>query len=219
MFAGIDSVTTKIFIIGDSGVGKTNLLFRFKDNSFHPDQRSTIGVDLITKTLKIDGKDVTVNIWDTAGQEKFQSTTTTHYRGSHAAIIAYDVTNRESYTRVTAWLKELRAHTTDSADFPIILLGNKTDEGDKRQVTHAVAARLAEEQGFKHFFEVSAKDGTNVTNAFQCLAEAALTYKISTETSAPEPATVTLFASLRDDPGETSVTTDNAPSSWWPCSC
>jgi small GTP-binding protein len=122
----------KVVMIGDSGVGKTNLLSRFVDNSFTLDSKPTIGVEFATKTTNIDGKVIKNQIWDTAGQERFRAITNAYYRGAVGAIIAFDLTKSKSFENVQKWLGELR----DNAEprITVMLVGNKSDLAELREV-------------------------------------------------------------------------------------
>lgn len=120
-------------VVGDSGVGKTNLLLRYSKNEFHANSKATIGVEFGEKTLAIDDSIVKLMIWDTAGQERYRSCTSTYYRGSVCALVVYDITSRKSFDHVNSWISELRNQTT--ADIPLMLVGNKLDMSGMRAVT------------------------------------------------------------------------------------
>lgn len=115
----------KIVIIGDSGVGKTNLLSRFVDGTFSIDSKPTIGVEFATKTHNIDGKIIKNQIWDTAGQERFRAITNAYYRGAQGAVVVYDLTKSRTFDHIEKWLAELRDNAEQ--DITIMLLGNKCD--------------------------------------------------------------------------------------------
>ncbi len=157
----------KLLLIGDSGVGKSNLLLRFADEIFTPSYISTIGVDFKIKTIKIDGKTVKLQIWDTAGQERFRTITSSYYRGANGIIIVYDVTDRDSFSNVKAWLGEIERYATESVDK--LIVGNKSDKPD-RAVETAEAKHFADEIGLP-FIETSAKTGEHVEAAFMKMAE------------------------------------------------
>lgn len=122
----------KIVMIGDSGVGKSNLLSRFVDNTFNMDSKPTIGVEFATKTTTIDGKSIKNQIWDTAGQERFRAITNAYYRGAVGAIIAFDLTKSKSFENVQKWLGQLK----DNAEprITVMLVGNKSDLAEMREV-------------------------------------------------------------------------------------
>lgn len=159
----IFDVILKVVLIGDSGVGKSNLLSRYTRNEFNLESKSTIGVEFATRSIKIDGKQVKAQIWDTAGQERFRAITNTYYRGAVGALLVYDVSKLSTYEHVAQWLKELR----DQGDSGLIILlvGNKSDLVDQRAVTTEEGRTFAEENGLK-FIETSAMNASNVDDAF-----------------------------------------------------
>ncbi len=123
----------KVVLIGDSGVGKTNLLSRYLRNEFDYDTRTTVGVEFGVKKLEIDGTKVKVQLWDTAGQERYKSITNTYYKGAKGALLAYDITRKETFENVNKWISELQTH--GSKEINIFLVGNKIDLKDERQVS------------------------------------------------------------------------------------
>lgn len=153
----------KLVLIGDSGVGKSNLLSRFTKNEFNLESKSTIGVEFATKSLKIDGKVIKAQIWDTAGQERYRAITSAYYRGAVGALLVYDVTRHVTFENVTRWLKELRDHT--DPNIVVMLLGNKSDLRHLVAVSTDEAKSLAEREAL-YFMETSALEATNVENAF-----------------------------------------------------
>ncbi|XP_072958730.1 ras-related protein Rab11C-like [Typha angustifolia] len=156
----------KIVLIGDSGVGKSNILSRFTRNEFCLESKSTIGVEFATKTLQIEGKTIKAQIWDTAGQERYRAITSAYYRGALGALLVYDVTKKQSFDNVQRWLRELRGH----ADSNIVLMmaGNKSDLKHLRAVSENEAELLAEKEGLS-FLETSALEATNVEKAFHTI--------------------------------------------------
>lgn len=162
----IFDVILKVVLIGDSGVGKSNLLSRYTRNEFNLESKSTIGVEFATRSIKIDGKQVKAQIWDTAGQERFRAITNTYYRGAVGALLVYDVSKLSTYEHVAQWLKELR----DQGDSGLIILlvGNKSDLVDQRAVTTEEGRTFAEENGLK-FIETSAMNASNVDDAFKTI--------------------------------------------------
>jgi len=154
----------KIVLIGDSGVGKSNLLSRFTRNEFNPDSKSTIGVEFATRSLNVDGKIVKAQIWDTAGQERYRAITSAYYRGAVGALLVYDISKQPTYTNVARWLKELRDHADSS--IVIMLVGNKSDLKHLRAVLTDEAKQFAMDNGLS-FIETSALDASNVEGAFQ----------------------------------------------------
>ncbi|PRP79229.1 RAB18, member RAS oncogene family isoform 2 [Planoprotostelium fungivorum] len=157
----------KILMIGDSGVGKSSILLRFTDDDFEEDQPCTIGVDFKTKMVNLEGKRIALTIWDTAGQEKFRSLTSSYYRGAHGIIITYDVTNRLSFDCLAMWLKEVEVYIDKE---PILLLvGNKVDKTD-RKVSREEGAKFAEKHKMV-FIEASAKTKLGIQQAFEELVQ------------------------------------------------
>ena len=158
----------KVVIIGDSGVGKSNLMTRYTSDEFSQETPSTIGVEFMTKPVKVDGRDARVQIWDTAGQERFRAISRSIYRGANGAMLVYDITSKPSFDSIPGWLTELRSHV--HATCPIFLIGNKCDLDHQRVVKKDVADRFARENGLS-FLETSALDKTNVDKAFEWLVK------------------------------------------------
>ncbi|XP_001367034.1 ras-related protein Rab-26 isoform X1 [Monodelphis domestica] len=162
-------VAFKVMLVGDSGVGKTCLLVRFKDGAFLAGTFiSTVGIDFRNKVLNVDGVKVKLQIWDTAGQERFRSVTHAYYRDAHALLLLYDVTNRASFDNIQAWLTEI--HEYAQKDVVLMLLGNKVDSTQERVVKREDGEKLAKEYGVP-FMETSAKTGLNVDLAFKAIAK------------------------------------------------
>ncbi|VFQ88899.1 unnamed protein product [Cuscuta campestris] len=153
----------KVVLIGDSGVGKSNLLSRFTRNEFCLESKSTIGVEFATRTLQVEGRTVKAQIWDTAGQERYRAITSAYYRGALGALLVYDVTKPTTFENVSRWLKELRDHA--DSNIVITLIGNKYDLGHLRAVATEDAQSYAEREGLS-FIETSALEATNVEKAF-----------------------------------------------------
>ncbi|XP_075421830.1 ras-related protein Rab-26 [Ascaphus truei] len=162
-------IAFKVMLVGDSGVGKTCLLMRFKDGAFLAGSFiSTVGIDFRNKVLNVDGVKVKLQIWDTAGQERFRSVTHAYYRDAHALLLLYDVTNKTSFDNIQAWLTEI--HEYAQKNVVIMLLGNKVDSTHERVVKIEDGERLAKEYGVP-FMETSAKSGLNVDLAFIAIAK------------------------------------------------
>ncbi|XP_031779206.1 ras-related protein Rab-37 isoform X3 [Nasonia vitripennis] len=158
----------KVMLLGDSGVGKTCILTRFRDGQFlSGNYITTVGIDFRNKMVTVDDSQVKLQIWDTAGQERFRSVTHAYYRDAHALLLLYDVTNKQSYDNIRAWLGEIREYAQD--DVVIMLLGNKCDCGSERIVRREDGQRLANEYKVP-FMETSAKTGLNVELAFHAVA-------------------------------------------------
>ncbi|XP_052380188.1 ras-related protein Rab-15-like isoform X23 [Oncorhynchus keta] len=192
-------VLFRLLLLGDSGVGKTCLLCRFTDNEFHPSHISTIGVDFKMKTLEIDGIKVRIQIWDTAGQERYQTITKQYYRraqvrgqiryevrsdkittiphdiagtrSDQGIFLVYDITSERSFQHIMKWASDVDEYAPDNIQR--ILIGNKSDEEEKRQVATGQGNKLAKDYGMD-FFETSAFTNYNITESFTRLAEQVL---------------------------------------------
>ncbi|XP_022944214.1 ras-related protein Rab11C-like [Cucurbita moschata] len=156
----------KIVLIGDSGVGKSNILSRFTRNEFCLESKSTIGVEFSTRTLQVEGKTVKAQIWDTAGQERYRAITSAYYRGAVGALLVYDLTKRPTFENVQRWLRELRDHA--DSNIVIVMIGNKSDLSHLRSVSEDDGQSMAEKEGLS-FIETSALDATNIDKAFQTI--------------------------------------------------
>jgi Ras-related protein Rab-2A len=146
-----------------AGVGKSCLLLQFTDKRFRQQHDLTIGVEFGARTIQIDNKNIKLQIWDTAGQESFKSITRSYYRGAAGALLVYDITRRDTFTHLTRWLEEVRQN--GNPDTTIMLIGNKSDQDSRRQVTTEEGERFARENGLI-FIETSAKTAANVEEAF-----------------------------------------------------
>ncbi|KAG0463787.1 hypothetical protein HPP92_019372 [Vanilla planifolia] len=156
----------KIVLIGDSGVGKSNILSRFTRNEFSLDSKSTIGVEFATKTLQVEGKTVKAQIWDTAGQERYRAITSAYYRGAVGAFLVYDITKKQTFENVQRWLRELRDHA--DSNIVVMLAGNKSDLNHLRVVSTEEAKVMAEKEGLS-FLETSALESVNIDKAFHTI--------------------------------------------------
>lgn len=154
----------KIVLIGDSAVGKSNLLSRFSRNEFDTNTKATIGVEFQTQVMEIDGKEIKAQIWDTAGQERFRAVTSAYYRGAVGALVVYDISRKTTFESVKRWLDELSTHCDTAV--ARMLVGNKCDLDNIREVSSLDGTTLAEEEGL-FFMETSALDSTNVRKAFE----------------------------------------------------
>ena len=166
----------KIVILGDSGVGKTTLLQQYLNGKVTGQSKPTIGADFSKKEILIDNTVVTLQIWDTAGQEKFQSLGYAFYRGADCCALTFDLTNQTSFENLDRWKRGFleNAGPNDPATFPFVCLGNKLDKPDQRQVPTVKGQEWAKENNNMMFYETSALDGVNVENAFRDMARAAL---------------------------------------------
>ncbi|KAM4664987.1 ras-related protein Rab-25 [Discoglossus pictus] len=180
----------KVVLIGESGVGKTNLLSRFTRNEFNHDSRTTIGVEFSTRTLTVDGHLVKAQIWDTAGLERYRAITSAYYRGAVGALLVYDITKHQSYESVDRWLKELYDHA--DASIVVMLVGNKSDLTDEaREVPSEEAKMYAENNGLL-FIETSALDSTNVELAFETILRDIYQKVLKSKGASPKTSTVNL---------------------------
>ena len=157
----------KILLIGDSGVGKSCLLVRFADDTYADSYINTIGVDFKIRTIDINSKTVKLQIWDTAGQERFRTITSSYYRGAHGIIIAYDITDKESFQNLRQWLFEIDRYASENVCK--LIVGNKCDLENVRQVAQQDAIEFAEDNNIP-ILETSAKTAKNVEQAFIQLA-------------------------------------------------
>ncbi|KAL8140428.1 hypothetical protein V2J09_006449 [Rumex salicifolius] len=153
----------KVVLIGDSGVGKSNLLTRFTRNEFSLESKSTIGVEFATRSIRVDEKVIKAQIWDTAGQERYRAITSAYYRGAVGALLVYDVTRNVTFENVERWLKELRDHTDSS--IVVMLVANKADLRHLRAVPTDAGKEFAEREK-TCFMETSALESMNVEDAF-----------------------------------------------------
>ena len=157
----------KVLLLGNSDVGKSSLLLRYVDGTWSDSFVPTIGVDFKIKTMEIESKKVKMQIWDTAGQERFRNVISSYFRGGHGILLIYDVTDRDSFKNLGNWLIEIEKNA--NKDVLKILIGNKCDLEEKRVITQKEGESFANSYGMK-FFETSAKNDINVSEAFQMLA-------------------------------------------------
>ena len=156
----------KVVIVGDSGVGKSNLIKRFTSNEFNANSKATVGVEFLSKSYKINDKIFKIEMWDTAGQERYKSITSAYYKGAKGALLVYDTTSGESFENISKWLSEIKEKT--NKETKLILIGNKIDLKDSKVVSTELALAKAKEWGMP-LMETSAKDATNVKEAFHDL--------------------------------------------------
>jgi len=158
----------KCLVIGDSGTGKSSLMLRFTNDVYNPNYISTIGVDFKIKSLNIKNKVVKFQIWDTAGQDRFRTITSSYYRGCNAVIICYDITEKETFTNVKIWLNEVKKYSMTEP--LMILCGTKTDLLDKRQVSEDEGLSYAKNNNMM-FYETSSKDNLYIKEIFEMIGE------------------------------------------------
>ena len=162
-------VLYKILLLGDSSVGKTCFLMRYTDNTFQEIHMSTIGLDYKLKNVQLDdGKIVKIQIWDTAGQDRFRSITKNYYKGAHGIILIYDITNQKTFENVKNWINQIKEEVSNKVT--IILVGNKIDDEDHRVVSTEQGEKMAKDFGLM-FFECSAKSGVNIDSTFNELVK------------------------------------------------
>jgi len=185
----------KLVFLGEQSVGKTSLITRFMYDSFDNTYQATIGIDFLSKTMYLEDRTVRLQLWDTAGQERFRSLIPSYIRDSTVAVVVYDITNANSFHQTSKWIDDVR--TERGSDVIIMLVGNKTDLSDKRQVSTEEGERKAKELNVM-FIETSAKAGYNVKQLFRRVA-AALPGMDSTENKPPEDMQEVV---LKDAPNE-----------------
>ena len=158
----------KILTIGDGGVGKTSILRRYVENKFLKHHLSTIGIDFLSKTLKIKDKEIKLKIWDTAGQERYRQITSHIYKDADGIILVFDVTSEESFNQITDWMEQIK-NNVSKEEINLILIGNKCDLED-RMVEKERGEEMAEKLKIK-YFETSALTGQGINEAFEELAK------------------------------------------------
>ncbi|XP_018598767.1 ras-related protein Rab-6A-like isoform X1 [Scleropages formosus] len=159
----------KLVFLGEQSVGKTSLITRFMYDSFDNTYQATIGIDFLSKTMYLEDRTVRLQLWDTAGQERFRSLIPSYIRDSTIAVVVYDITNLNSFQQTSKWIDDVR--TERGSDVIIMLVGNKTDLADKREVSVEAAEKKARELNVMHI-ETSAKAGYNVKQLFRRVAAA-----------------------------------------------
>lgn len=159
----------KLVFLGEQSVGKTSLITRFMYDSFDNTYQATIGIDFLSKTMYLEDRTVRLQLWDTAGQERFRSLIPSYIRDSSVAVVVYDITNVNSFQQTNKWIDDVRAERGN--DVIIMLVGNKTDLAEKRQVATESGEAKAKELNVM-FIETSAKAGHNVKQLFRKVASA-----------------------------------------------
>jgi Ras-related protein Rab-1A len=158
-------IILKILILGDSGVGKTSILIKYINNKFDESHIATIGVDYMDKTIKYKNINVKLQIWDTSGQEKFRSIARNFYRNSDAIFIVFDLNNKDTYNSIKQWINDVEEYCPNIKK---ILLGNKSDL--EKNVSEEIIKNFAKENNLQ-YFETSAKNGTNIKEAFKAMVD------------------------------------------------
>ena len=153
----------KVILIGDSSVGKTNIMTKYLKNEFKEDSKATVGVEFGSKNFTIEGHSIKAQIWDTAGQERYRSITNAYYKGAKGAFVVYDITRKETFSSIDKWITDLRSSADKKIN--IILIGNKTDLEQNREVTKEQGSEKSKAFGVA-FMETSANNGENIEQAF-----------------------------------------------------
>ena len=158
----------KLILIGDSCVGKSNILLKYLKNQFNENSKTTVGVEFGTKNIIINNKRIKIQIWDTAGQERYRSITSAYYKGAKGALIVYDITRKNTFDNIDKWITDLKLN--GDKNICIIILGNKSDLIDKREINKNDGIKKAEMYKTA-FLETSALNGDNISKAFDELIE------------------------------------------------
>lgn len=163
-------VNLKVLVVGDSGVGKSSLMLRYTDDKFHHDLLPTVGLDFRVKVLEHNGFSVKLCIWDTAGQERFRNISSAYYRGAQGVVLVYDVTSAKTLVNLDTWLQELNQYESKEADMIKIVVGCKSDQIHRRQVSPEQGAEWAQNRGLI-FLEASSKSLQGVDAVFTLLVD------------------------------------------------
>ena len=173
--------TCQLLIIGDSSVGKTSLITRYANGTFKEEYLATVGIDYFTKEEIINNQTIQVKLWDTAGQERFKSLTQNYFRNAQGVLLTFDVTNSESFDNLKDWINSIKKNMEGNNIFiPLIVIGNKIDMEDSREIQTEDAQKFASENKYK-YFETSAKTGEGVDNAIRDLVNQVLSSKQANE--------------------------------------
>ena len=160
--------TIKLLIVGDSTVGKTNFIKKYVENKFNESYFASTGIDLITTSIKIEGKSFKIQIWDTAGQEKYRAMTKNLFLKTQGIVIIFDISNETSFINLKSWMNDIKEEC--SADIPMILVGNKLDLEDKRVIDKERAMEFAKNKKLE-YIETSSKTGENINKALSLIIE------------------------------------------------
>ena len=165
-----DDCVYKVLLLGDSTVGKTCFLLRYCDKTFQEAHLSTIGLDYRLKTMTLkSGKNIKLQIWDTAGQDRFRAITKNYYKGANGIILIYDVTNVQSYENVKNWISQIREEANPNV--VIYLAGNKVDVSEQEKLVKTEDGKKIADEFKLKFYETSAKNGVNINEIFEDLVE------------------------------------------------
>ena len=157
-----DEYIIKILTLGDTSVGKTSIILRFTKEKYNSNRLATIGVDFKSKIIQSENQRIKVLIWDTAGQERFKNIASQYYNGGDGAILTFDITNKKSYERILYWLDELK-QKKNIDDMGLVLVGNKSDLSDIREVSFEEAEKFAKDINIK-YFETSAEKNIGISD-------------------------------------------------------
>lgn len=169
-------ISLKVLILGDVAVGKSSLANRYVNQTFSYEYKVTIGADFLLKELQLDGNYVTLQIWDTARQERYQSFNAPFYRGADCALVVYDITDPITFQHIDAWLQNLLMNSEKGkfdTELPVVIIGNRSDQSHLREVSYAKAESWCDSKRLK-YFETSAKTGENVEQAFDYIVRKAI---------------------------------------------
>ncbi|CUM56282.1 unnamed protein product [Debaryomyces fabryi] len=179
----------KIVFLGDQSVGKTSLITRFMYDTFDDQYAATIGIDFLLKTMYLeDNKTIRLQLWDTAGQERFRSLIPSYIRDSHVAVICYDITNKKSFENLNKWIQDVKLERGD--DVIIVVVGNKSDLNNKRQVTMEECEAYLKSINGKFCIETSTKANHNVKQLFKKIASSLPDIETSAKDESTQPETV-----------------------------
>ena len=187
----------QILLIGDSSVGKTSLIQRYVNGIFKYEYLATVGIDFYKKHEIINNMNVEVRLWDTAGQERFKSLTPNYFKNAEGVILTYDITKTESFENLKYWMNSIETNLGDI--IPIIIVGNKLDMKDMREITKENADKLSKEYNYK-YFETSAKTGEGVDDAFKDLVNQILEKSDKFEEERNERNSVKINENQEDNP-------------------
>ena len=161
---GVD-VVYKLLLLGESSVGKTSIILRYIENLFNESNTSTCGIDVKCKYVTCENKKIRLDIWDTAGQERFRGLTKNYFRGAHAFILVYDITNKDSFDKLKNWIKDAKEKIEDDKSYKMAVVGNKKDCDKKREVSFQTLKEFGESNDVI-FSEVSARTGEGIEQLF-----------------------------------------------------
>ena len=166
--------TIQLLVIGDSSVGKTSLITRYTNGTFKEEYLATVGLDYYSKVEAINNQTINIKLWDTAGQERYKSLTQNYFRNAEGVLLTYDVTNSESFDNLKDWIGSIKTNMEGKNIFlPLIIVGNKIDMEDSREINKEDAEKFASDNNYK-YFETSAKTGEGVDDAIRDLVNQVL---------------------------------------------